>query len=134
MVSIDESSMIYQLSQLEYNDLNFGLSKISELNHGNVQAIPISIFLKNNKFLYECINFIKIDTENVDLEILEDILSIIDNFSIKPLIEFEKNYFISGHSDDYAQAILNKFVNYGYSNIDIRYCSGDGLLIPEHLI
>lgn len=132
-VSIDESSMIHQLSQLEYNDLNFGLSKISELNQGNVQAIRISAFLNNNESLYHNINFIKIDTESVDLEILEDILTIINNFPVKPLIEFEKNYFLNGHTDDYCQSILDQFVPYGYGYINIRECQGDGILIPQYL-
>lgn len=132
-VSIDESSMIYQLSQSEYNDLNFGLSKISGLNQGNVQAIPISTFLNNNESLYHNINFIKIDTESVDLEILEDILTIISHFPVKPLIEFEKNYFLNGHTDDYCQSILDQFVPYGYGYINIRECQGDGILIPQYL-
>ena len=133
MVSIDESSMISQLSQSKYDDLNFGLSKISALNQGNVQAIPISKFLNNNESLYSCINFIKIDTESVDLEILEDILTIISNFQVKPLIEFEKNYFVNGHTDDHCQSILDKFVTHGYDGIDIRRCGGDGVLVPQHL-
>lgn len=132
-VSIDQSSMLFQMSQHEYSDLNFGLSKISEFTQGNIKAIPISTFLNSNLFLYDNINFIKIDTENVDLEILEDILTIIDNFSIKPLIEFEKNYFINGHTDEYSQTVLDQFTNYGYKPIDIKYCSGDGILIPDHL-
>lgn len=133
MVSIDESSMIYQCSQSEYNDLNFGLSKILEFDQGNVQATPISTFLNNNESLYRNINFIKVDTESVDLEILEDILTIITNFPVKPLIEFEKNYFVNGHTDEYSQTVLDQFTNYGYKPIDIKYCSGDGILIPYHL-
>lgn len=132
-VSIDESSMLHQMTQNEYNDLNFGLSKISEFNQGNIKAIPISTFLNNNTFLYNNINFIKIDTENVDLEILEDILTVINNFQRKPLIEFEKNYFINGHADKYCQSILDQFTKYGYQPIDIKYCSGDGVLIPDYL-
>jgi FkbM family methyltransferase len=133
MVSIDESSMIYQMLQSEYNDLNFGLSKISNFTNGNVKAIPISSFLNDNYLLYEDINFIKIDTENVDLEILEDILTIINNFKIKPIIEFEKNYFINGHTDDDCQFVLDKFIPYGYKPIDIKVCTGDGILIPDYL-
>lgn len=136
MVSIDESFMISQMSQTEYNDLNLGMSMISQFDQGNVQAIPISKFLNNNESLYNHINFIKIDTETVDLDILEDLLTVIDKFSVKPIIEFEKNYSRTGRTDDHCQVVLDRFVNHGYQNLDIRTScpSCDGVLTPLYLV
>jgi FkbM family methyltransferase len=136
MISIDESFMISQMSQSEYNDLNLGMSTISSFDQGDIPAIPISKFLNENESLYDIINFIKIDTETVDLEILEDLLTVIDKFSVKPIIEFEKNYSRKGRTDDDCQAVLNLFFDHGYQNFDIKtsctFC--DGVLKPLHLV
>ena len=75
-------------------------------------------------------SFIKIDTENFDFYILEDLLTIIDKFSIKPIIEFEVNWNASPLSRDDASIILDKFTDLGYEKLTLDDCHGDGILIP----
>jgi hypothetical protein len=123
--------------QFIHNDdgFNLGLSAIGTyLNPKKVESIKISDFIKNNKKILKKVNFIKIDTESVDFEILEDLLDVINDFESKPLIIFEINYFVRSHTKDWAQKILNKFTKNGYKKIDLFECGSDGILIPKNFI
>jgi len=132
-VDFDESSMIYQIEN-EIEQLNFGLSQIKKTSDSTrIKSLMISKFLEKNSFLYDEFCFIKIDTETVDFNILQDLLSVINKFKITPIIEFEINYKTINISDDYAQQILNKYCEYGYDKINLKYCFGDGVLIPKKL-
>ena len=132
-IQFDQSSMLYQFDT-DGSNLNLGLSKIQNTPQSiDVDAKRISTFL-NEQQLFSELSFIKIDTETVDFMILEDLLKIISLFSIKPLIEFEKNHFVQGISDEQAQYILDEFVKHGYKPLNLGQCYGDGLLVPEKFI
>lgn len=126
----DSSSMDYQIKH-NYEDLNFGLSKIThEQTSTLVETIKISDFLNLNKLIYQQPCFIKIDTENYDYQILSDLISVIDLFLKKPIIEFENNYFVDGYDDIWAQNIIDKYVLKGYQKLIVDRNMGDGILYP----
>jgi len=131
-VNFDQSSLLDQIKNRE-NSLNFGLSKINDQSQFSVKvkSIKISDIIRNSQEIQNNVSFIKIDTENVDIEILEDLITVIDLFKSKPIIEFEINYFVSGIKIENAQKILDKFLNLGYNKIDLSTIKGDGILIPK---
>jgi FkbM family methyltransferase len=130
-VFFDESSLIHQINN-GFTDLNLGLSKITNnQNLTKIDSTKISIILNQNKDLFRDINFIKIDTENVDFYILKDLLTVVDLFDNKPIIEFEVNYFMNGHSQMWAQEIIDEFINHGYNKLNLSDCYGEGILIPS---
>jgi FkbM family methyltransferase len=131
IIDFNESSMEHQFIHNE-DGFNFGLSSIGAYtNSKKVESIKISDFILDDKKILKKVNFIKIDTESVDLEILEDLLSVVDKFETLPLIIFEINYFVKGHPQSWAQKILNKFTKKGYKKINLKECGGDGVLIPQ---
>lgn len=119
------------LNKPEY--INFGLSKINKYKNNNLRETKqISTFLVNNNYIFNKKTFIKIDTENSDIIILKDLLSVINNFKYKPVIEFEINYSCDGYPIESAQEILNIYANkYRYNHINLSQTTGDGVLIPE---
>jgi FkbM family methyltransferase len=132
-VDFDEHSMIHQI-----NDgtelLNFGLSQIKKTEYSTkVKSLLISKFLESNDFLYDEFCFIKIDTETVDFNILQDLLNVIGNFNIKPIIEFEINNKHIDISDESAQEIVNLYYKFGYKEINLKDCWGEGILIPDSM-
>jgi FkbM family methyltransferase len=130
-VNFDESSIIYQVNN-NATDLNFGLSKITDsLTQTKVKCNKISNLVLNDDEILSNVTFIKIDTENMDFNILNDIVNIIDKFRIKPIIEFEVNYHMGPITKEMAQSILDKFESFGYKKLKLDDCWGDGILIPE---
>ena len=130
MVYFDESSMDYQIDN-NCVTLNFGLSKITNSpTNRTVESLPISQFLNNNNYLYNKPCFIKIDTENFDYQILSDLVTVIDLFKQKPLIEFENNYFCDGYDSTWAQNIVDQYVAKGYEKLIVARDMGDGILQP----
>lgn len=130
-VYFDESSMEYQINN-NITNLNFGLSMISQnITNKKVQGLRISKFIEDNSFLYDELCFIKIDTENFDYQILLDLSTIIHLFKKKPIIEFENNYFCTEYDVEWAQNIINQYVNKGdYKELKIHRNMGDGILEP----
>lgn len=128
-VCFDESSMLYQF-QNNIENLNLGLSKITHHSDVRVKARKISSLLQELPGAFEC-KFIKIDTESMDLHILQDLVSIITKFKTLPVIEFEKNYNGNNITDEQAQEILDLYGGAGYKPLNIHECHGDGLLVPE---
>jgi len=129
-IQFDQSSLIYEINNNQHN-LNLGLSKIGNSNHSTeVNSIKISDVILNTSEIQNDVTFIKIDTENVDFNILNDLFDVIQQFKNKPIIEFEINYFVSNMNISDAQFILDKYVDLGYNKIDLRSISGDGILIP----
>jgi len=128
-VCFDESSMMHQF-QNNIENLNLGLSKITHHSDVKVKARKISSLLQELPGTFEC-KFIKIDTESMDLHILQDLASIITKFKTLPVIEFEKNYNGNNITDEQAQEILNLYGSAGYKPLNIHECHGDGLLVPE---
>jgi len=130
-VNFDESSIVHQIKS-NSSDLNFGLSKIGNSpSQTKVKSNKISNLIGNNDEILNNVTFIKIDTENVDFNILNDLVTIISKFKTKPIIEFEVNYHIGPITKDNAQSILDKFTNVGYKKLKLEDCWGDGILIPE---
>jgi FkbM family methyltransferase len=131
LVPFDESSILYQIKN-NVEEFNFGLSKIgnspSELK---VNSNKITNLIGNNREILDNVTFIKIDTENVDFFILDDLVSIIENFKTKPIIEFEVNYQSSTINRENAQSILDKYTSVGYKPLRLEDCWGDGILIPN---
>jgi FkbM family methyltransferase len=130
-INFDDEYMDYHISKNE-DYINFGLSKTNSYKNTNKKETKkISDFLKEYNLLNKKI-FIKIDTENSDILILKDILSIVDILTYKPIIEFEINYTAGGQTTEFAQSILNDYSNkYNYEHIDISTIRGDGLLVPK---
>lgn len=130
IVYFDSSSMEYQIDNNSTN-LNFGLCKVSNSpTNQKIKSIKISQFFQDNPSLYEKPCFIKIDTENFDYQILSDLITIIDLFNKKPVIEFENNYFCDGHTLEWAQNIVDQYIDKGYQKIYITRYMGDGILEP----
>jgi FkbM family methyltransferase len=131
MVPFDESSILYQIKN-NTEEFNFGLSKIgnseSELK---VNSNKITNLISNDREILDNVTFIKIDTENVDFFILDDLVSIIKDFKVKPIIEFEVNYQSSTINKENAQFILDKYSSVGYKPLRLEDCWGDGILIPN---
>lgn len=96
-----------------------------------IKSNKISNIIKDNDEITNNVAFIKIDTENTDFDILDDLYNVIDTFKIKPIIEFEINYFVKGMSKSEAQSIIDKFQLKGYKPLNIDDCYGDGILIPN---
>jgi len=130
-INFDDEYMDYHISKNE-EYINFGLSKTNPYKDINKRkSRKISDFLKEYNLLNKKI-FIKIDTENSDILILKDILSIINILTYKPIIEFEINYTCGGHTTEFAQSILDDYSNkYNYEHINISEIRGDGLLVPK---
>jgi FkbM family methyltransferase len=130
-INFDDEYMDYHISKNE-DYINFGLSKTNSYKNTNKKETKkISDFFKEYNILDKK-TFIKIDTENSDILILKDILSIMNIIIYKPIIEFEINYTAGGHTSEFAQLILNDFSNkYNYEHINISTMHGDGLLVPK---
>jgi FkbM family methyltransferase len=134
VVHFDESSMLYQFDSY-VQEYNFGLSKIMRTNLSKeVNSIKISDYFNDNPEIFNCVNFIKIDTESVDFNILVDLINVIEKFEKKPIIEFEVNYMNAGFTFDTAQMVLDEYIKLGYRKLNLNDCHGDGLLIPENII
>lgn len=136
-ICFSEESLLWQLNQDNTNNLNLGLSKIGGVEQSSttaiVQAKKLANILKENIEMFNTCRFIKIDTESVDILILEDLATVIDQFKSKPVIEFEINFNSLGMTKDQAQQITNLFVSHDYRILDMQHCSGDGFLIPNNL-
>ena len=132
-INFNEESIKQQIKNgYEYtpgDEFNFGLSKIANSKESvKVRTSKLSSLIDDE--ILNNVSFIKIDTENFDFYILEDLLTIIDKFSIKPIIEFEVNWNASPLSREDASIILGKFTDLGYEKLTLDDCHGDGILIP----
>lgn len=131
LVYFDESSMDYQIDNNHIEDINFGLSHITQdTTKQTIKSIKISDFFAKNSHIYKKNCFIKIDTENYDYQILSDLVSIVNNFKNKPLIEFENNYFYHGYELTWAQNIIDQYSKIGYEKLVVTRYMGDAILKP----
>lgn len=130
VVNFDESPILYQVNN-NVHDLNFGICKIGNSpNQVTVNSDKITNLIGDNNEILNNVSFIKIDTENVDFHILNDLVTIVNKFKSKPIIEFEVNYQGTMTKED-AQSILDKFYEVGYHKLKLEDCWGDGILIPD---
>lgn len=112
------------------NSINLGLSKINKSVNGNVKCYSMDFFLKNyNSIPAEEITFMKIDTENMDLNIIHSMTQYFIDNKIKPFILFENNYHNTMSKID-AENIIKNFCNLcGYELIDLDK-PGDNFITP----
>ncbi len=118
--------------ELSQNTINLGLSKLGK-NDGDTLCISMDNFLRNYCTIPpEEISFIKIDTENRDLNIINSMTDFIKEKNIKPLIIFENN-FHNDMSYEQAKSIIDHFSDScGYERIDLL-TNGDNRIKPKLL-
>lgn len=103
--------------------INLGISKITNEN-GDTETYTMTFFW-NNFLSNKNFDFIKIDTESKDLQIIEELSFCLSKNTKKPLILFENNYFMSSglsaeDSNKEAQKIVDIFcIANSYKNINI---------------
>lgn len=124
----------YFFEKNEFDGINLGLSKLSNSN-GKIKVKTVSgyDFLKNQ--IGELINdldFIKVDTENRDYNILNSIKDVIKGLDKKPLIVIEHNYHNDMSKED-AKKIYDSFLyECGYDGLDFEEVSGNAFLKPKN--
>lgn len=113
------------------NSINLGVSKISKNSNGNIICYSMEHFLKNfNSIPFDEITFIKIDTENMDLQIIKSMTNTFVENNINPFILFENNYHNDMSYDD-AKKIITDFCSLcDYETVDITHAS-DKLIRPK---
>lgn len=132
----DSASMVIDYFEKEEinNSINLGLSKLSHDIPGDTKCYSMDFFLREiNTINPKDIDFIKIDTENSDLQIIKSMTNFFVENEIQPLILFENNYHNS-ISQEEATNIINNFCDLcGYEKIDLSI-PGDNILIPTKKI
>jgi len=115
------------------NSINLGLSQINTRNVGGItECFSMDTFLRKISGINpDEIDFIKIDTENSDLFILENMIDFLVENKIRPFVLFENNY--RDHiTDEGAIKILEKFCQLcGYESVNLN--PGDNLIIPKNI-
>jgi FkbM family methyltransferase len=110
--------------------INMGVSKIHENEGHRIKMVSGLDFLKNYVNDIEEYDFIKIDTENYDYQIIKSITNVISQLNKKPFILFEHNYHNS-ISEEEAKKILNDFIeNCGYEQLNFETLNGDCYIKP----
>lgn len=110
--------------------INMGVSKIHENNGHLIKVVSGGNFFENYIDNLENIDFIKIDTESRDYEIISSMTPVIEKLKNKPFILFEHNYHGS-LTYQQAEEILNNFINKcNYEPVDFKKLSGDCYLKP----
>ena len=95
-------------------------------------ANALEKFNSTNQYVndLESFDFIKIDTETQDYQILKSMMPLIQSLNKKPFILFENNYQNQMSKED-AKKILDDFTdNCGYEPINIDELFGDSYLKP----
>lgn len=97
-------SNIFENSRISMDERNIGGARLISEKHGPVRVVPGDMLLKNKK-----IDFIKIDAEDHDIEVLQGLQKTIENCRPKLFIEIY----------DYKYSELEKFMNdVGYTSVD----------------
>jgi len=97
------------------------LSKVEDVHPNCVQIPMITLSSFLNEQMFETVDLIKIDTENIDFAILEDLISVIPKFKQLPVILFECNWHQTPKDFKTTMspaAILKTYANMGYCPID----------------
>lgn len=121
----------YSLDNSTPEHIDMGVSKIHHNNDGHkVKMVSglefLTLYIEN----LEEYDFIKIDTENYDYQIIKSITPVISKLSKKPFILFEHNYHNSISKEE-AVTILNNFINdCVYEPIDFETLNGDCYIKP----
>lgn len=131
----DRSGKTYfQTHSIEHSTpdhINMGVSKIHKSEGHEVQMVSGYDFFDQYVDDLESVDFIKIDTETQDYQILRSIQPIISNLNKKPFILFEHNYKDSIPEEE-ARQILIDFTNAcGYETINFDELFGDSFIKPK---
>ena len=124
-----EQTVHYFKDNENNNSINLGLSKLNKSN-GDTKCYSMEFFMeKFNPISCDEITFIKIDTENMDLQIIKSLTSFLQKTKINPFILFENNY----HNDittEEAENIIKTFCELcGYEKVDLSN-AGDKYITP----
>lgn len=115
------------------NSINLGLSKMNRNNPGSTQCFSIDTFLRKITTIKPNeIDFIKIDTENSDLFILENMINFLVDNKIRPFILFENNYHNDLTTEKAMEIMKNFCLLCGYEDVDLSR-SGDNLIMPKKI-
>lgn len=110
---------------------NLGLSKLDKHN-GNflVDTIKFSDLLENYWHSIKDFDFIKIDTENHDFNLLEVLYKKLITTNFRPIIAFENNF--KGYlKEDQAKSIYDTFINnLNYKGPEFKHLPGDVVIYP----
>ncbi len=110
--------------------INLGLSKLSKHRPGSTICYSMEYFLTDiNSIPLTDITFIKIDSENMDLQIIKNMTELFKKNNINPFILFENNYHNDMSSDDANEIMKNFTSKCGYEEVDLTY-SGDNFIMP----
>ena len=109
--------------------INLGLSKLSKFS-GDTLCYSMEYFLENfNTIPLDNLSFIKIDTENMDLNIIKSMTNFFHRNNMNPFILFENNYHNDMKTED-AIKIMNDFCTLcGYEMVDLSN-PGDNFIKP----
>lgn len=132
-ISDNSGKILIQTHTIEHSTddhINMGVSKINHEEGHEVIMISGYDFLNEYVEELELIDFIKIDTETHDYQILKSMIPIISKLNKKPFILFEHNYHNSIPETE-ARNILNDFTSIcGYESINFDELNGDSFIQP----
>ena len=133
-ISDETGETFFQTQSLDnstHEHIDMGVSKIHNNHDGHrIKMVSGLDFLENYVGNVETYDFIKIDTENYDYQIIKSITPVISKLNKKPFILFEHNYHNSILKEE-AIKILNDFTeNCGYESINFETLNGDCHIKP----
>lgn len=121
----------HSIDNSTHSHINMGVSKIHHENGHEVQMVSGYDFLDQYIDDLESIDFIKIDTETHDYQILKSIQPIISNLSKKPFILFEHNYKDSIPEEEARQILIDFTNTCDYETINFDELFGDSFIKPK---
>jgi FkbM family methyltransferase len=125
-ISDRSGKTFFQTHSIEHSTpdhINMGVSQIHKSEGYEVQMISGYDFFDQYVNDLESFDFIKIDTETQDYQILKSMMPLIQSLNKKPFILFENNYQNQMSKED-AKKILDDFTN------NCGYEFGDSYLKP----
>jgi FkbM family methyltransferase len=132
-ISDRSGKTFFQTHSIEHSTpdhINMGVSQIHKSEGYEVQMISGYDFFDQYVNDLESFDFIKIDAETQDYQILKSMMPLIQSLNKKPFILFENNYQNQMSKED-AKKILDDFTdNCGYEPINIDELFGDSYLKP----
>ena len=132
-ISDKTGKTFFQTHSIEHSTsdhINMGVSQIHHESGHEIDMISAYEFFDNHIDDLESFDFIKIDTETQDYQILKSMMPLIQSLNKKPFILFENNYQNQMSKED-AKKILDDFTNNcGYESINIDELFGDSYLKP----
>ncbi len=132
-ISDKTGKTFFQTHSIEHSTLdhiNMGVSKIHHENGHEVDMVSGYDFLKNYVEDLESFDFIKIDTETHDYQILKSIMPLIQLLNKKPFILFEHNYKDQMSEEDARNILIDFAETCKYEPINFDELFGDSYFKP----